>query len=263
VAKSYFIAFLTDTQSGAHIGVMIDPVRFDLEYIRKGAPTGQVDWYWLRFTEYSQNKFYFYSGGNQTTEHPDTYFYDLGGKILIFYFDGPYARNSVVPEPTEAHAIEQTVLGSMKAPVGQANRIPSDAILYTNERYGFQLTLNAAWRGYRVDEQPAAIGGVTYLVFSAPAHDNINPYLRLLILGIQKEDVWNQRLRKCRCGAESASSKFHNAPWATAIARNRSTVFSLEYMAHDTSGEEVDPIGRKYQLRDAIESFRVLPRHKP
>ncbi len=251
---AHLVALLTDKDTGAQIFVVVEDTPFDRETIRKWAPTGMDDLYWLRFTEFGNNKFYFYSGGNSAFQHPDQYFYNLNNKILSFTFDGPYPENSTLPDPTKAGPIEQTVLGSLRAPVKQILPIPQGAFLYTNEQYGFQLTLNPAWNGYRVSEQPDPSKGVTYLVFSVPANDAVNDHINLMCIGIQNAEVWEKRESKCGCGANSAFSlQFNDGVEVTAISRSRSNVFSLESRAYE------DEVQNKYQLDQVVESFRLLP----
>ncbi len=250
---AHLVAYLTDKHNDAHIIIMVEDSPFDLEDLRKGAPTGMSDWYWLKFTEFGENRFYFYRGGNQSVQHPDAFFYDLNNKILSFTFDGPYPENSPLPDFRKLGPVEQTVLTSLKTPVKQAFSTPPGGFLYTNDRYGFQLTLNRAWKGYQVSEQREPSNDITYLVFSVPASETSVNRINLIYIGVQSTEAWEKRVIQCGCGANSALSlQLYEFVGATVIGRTSSTVFSLESKTHD------DELRTKYQLDQVIESFRLL-----
>ena len=256
-AKARRLVWLTDKETGANITATIAYVPFDLDYIRKGSPTGMQDPYWLLFTEFGPNTFYYYTGGNSAFQHPDGYYYDLNGKTLSFGFDGPYAEGSVLPDPMKAGVIEEIVLGSLKTPVSHIIRIPPSAIVYRNEQYGFQLTLTPAWRGYKVSETSDTPDGSTHLVFSVPARNAPHGF-RLLSLGVQSRKLWVQRVKDCGCGTNLARS--HSWPPAHAIARTPTTVFSLEMWVHDGSLglHDNETEAKKYQIDQVVESFKLL-----
>jgi hypothetical protein len=254
--QSRLLSWLTHKRNGANITAVIVDIPFDLDYIRRGAPTGMGDPYWLLFAEFGPNNFHFYTGGNSAFQHPDAYYYNLNGKILIFSFDGPYSDHSVSPDPIKAGAIEETVLSSLKTPVSQVKRVSPEAIVYRNEQCGFQLTLTPAWRGYRVTENPDTTHGNTFVIFSVPARNAPNG-LRLLSLGVQSREVWDERVRVCGCGTNLASG---GTPPAHAIARNSTTVFSLEDWVHDGSlGLPEDQANAtKYEVDRVVGSFKLL-----
>lgn len=248
---AHLVAYLTDKHNDAHIIIVLHDIPFDLESIRNGAPTGMSDWYWLRLIEFGNNKFYFFMDGG--------YFYDLNNKMLIFTFDGPYQQDASCAKycpPLDFRKlspIEETVLSSLKTPVQQTFPTPPGGFLYTNERYGFQLALNSAWKGYQVSEQRGPSNDITYLIFSVPRSETLNGPVNLIFIGIQSTEVWDKRVSECGCGPNSALGlQLHDFVGATAIGETPSTVFSLESMAHD------DDLYIKYQLDRAIESFRPL-----
>lgn len=249
---AHLVAYLTDKHNDAHIIIVVHDVPFDLESIRNGAPTGMVDWYWLRPIEFGNNKFYFFMDGG--------YVYDLNNKILSFTFDGPYqpdascAKYCPPLDLGKLGPIEQTVLSSLKTPFQQSFSPAPGRFLYSNERYGFQLTLNPAWKGYQVSEQRGPSNDITYLVFSVPRSETLNNRINLISIGIQSTEVWEKRVSECGCGPNSALSlQLHDSVGATAIGETPSTVFSLESVAYD------DELHTKYQLDQAIESFLLLP----
>lgn len=248
---AHLVAYLTDKHNDAHIIIVVHDIPFDLESIREGAPTGMVDWYWLRPIEFGNNKFYFFLDGG--------YSFNLNNKILNFTFDGPYQRDASCAKycpPLDFRKlgpIEETVLTSLKTPVDQTFPTPPGGFLYTNERHGFQLALNSAWKGYQVSEQRGPSNDITYLVFSVPTSETLNGRVNLISIGIQSTEVWEKRVSECRCGANSARGlQLHDFVGVTAIGETPSTVFSLESVAHD------DELHTKYQLDQAIESFRPL-----
>jgi hypothetical protein len=246
---AHLVAYLTDKHNDAHIIIMVEDTPFDLESIRNRAPTGMSDWYWLRLIEFGNNKFYFYQSAG--------YFYGLNNKILSISFDGPYrpgafgAKGSPLPDFRKLGPIEKTVLTSLKTPVKHTFSTPPGGFLYTNEQYGFQLTLNRAWKGYQVSEQRGPSNDITYLVFSVPTSETLNHRINLISIGIQSTEVWEKRVSECDCGSNSARS-LQDFVGATAIGRTASTVFSLESRAHD------EELHTKYQLDQAIESLRPL-----
>lgn len=250
---AHLVAYLTDKHNDAHIIVMIEDTPFDLESMRNNrAPTGMVDWYWLRPTEFGNNKFYFFLGGG--------YSFNLNDKILNFTFDGPYGPDASCAKycpPLDfgkLGPIEQTVLSSLKTPFQQAFSTPHEGFLYTNERYGFQLALGSAWKGYQVSEQRDPSNDITYVVFSVPTPETLNHRINLISIGVQSTEAWEKRVSRCACGANAALSlQLHDFVGATAIGETPFTVFSLESMAHD------DALHTEYQLDQVIESFRPLP----
>lgn len=257
-STAHIVAWFSDRQDGANIIVVIVPVPFDLDYIRKGAPTGMSDSPWLKFTAFGDNKFYFYRGGNQSVQHPNSFYYNLNNTILTFVFDGPYSTKfSVLPDPQKVGPVETLVLGSLKAPVERTSSGLPGSFYYTNKQYGFRLTLNGAWKGYEVSQQTN--GNITYLIFSVPAQRRnrqvpwlrLPPRMNLLYLGVQSPQAWARRRSHCRfdCGVNSAPSMFNDFGGATVIARTKTTVFSLERWDADRT---------RYHVNRVIESFTLL-----
>jgi hypothetical protein len=59
-----------------------------------------------------KNTFYYYGPGGGGASYPDGYYFNLRGKILLIYFDGPY-ENDKTPTPA-TKKIEQKVLVSFR-----------------------------------------------------------------------------------------------------------------------------------------------------
>lgn len=258
-ATAHLVAWLTDEHNGANIMAMIIPVRFSVEYILKSAPTGMEDLFWLRFTAFGNNKFFFYRGGNQAVQHPDQYFYDLNNRILTLAFDGPYSSYSVLPDPVKVGIVETVVLSSLKSSYNHARPARPGSFLYTNARYGFQIRLNKAWAGYEVSERNSAFGGVTYINFSVPDRGGINKRARppargriqVLSVGVQTAKAWARQRKACDCGIHSLRG-MGGLPGPTLIGRAGSRVFSL------VRWNLTDAIRTRYRLVQVLESFRPL-----
>lgn len=60
-----------------------------------------------------KNTFYYYGAGGGGVSYPDTYYFNLRGRILIVYFDGPYDRHSKSPI-RGTKAIEQKLLATLE-----------------------------------------------------------------------------------------------------------------------------------------------------
>ena len=59
-----------------------------------------------------KNTFYYYGPGGGGVAYPDGYFFNLRGKILVIYFDGPY-ENEKTPTPA-TKKMEQKLLASFR-----------------------------------------------------------------------------------------------------------------------------------------------------
>jgi hypothetical protein len=92
--------------------IALDRRRFDLQAIeRYYAHTG-----WSQPVSFhvDGNTFYWYGPGGGGVTYPDTFLYDLNGRILIFEFDGPYTPDSKSPSE-ETKGIEKVVLQSFRS----------------------------------------------------------------------------------------------------------------------------------------------------
>jgi hypothetical protein len=60
-----------------------------------------------------KNTFYYYGPGGGGVSYPDGYYFNLHGKILLIYFDGPYEMDKT-PTP-ETKKLERKVLATFRA----------------------------------------------------------------------------------------------------------------------------------------------------
>lgn len=92
--------------------IALDRRRFDLQGIeRYYAHTG-----WDRPVSFriNGNTFYWYGPGGGGVTYPDTFLYDLNGRILVIEFDGPYPSDSKSPSE-ETKSFERVVLQSFRS----------------------------------------------------------------------------------------------------------------------------------------------------
>jgi len=92
--------------------VALDRRRFDLQTIQRYyAHTG---WEQPEPFRVDGNTFYWYGPGGGGVSYPDTFLYDLNGRVLIIEFDGPYAQGSKSPTE-ETKGIEKIALQSFRS----------------------------------------------------------------------------------------------------------------------------------------------------
>ncbi len=103
-------------KSRGSIKVALDPRRFDLKTIAKHYE--HMGWADAVPFQIADRTFYYIGSGGGGVTYPDTFFYNLRGRILVIEFDGPYPPQS--KSPSEAtRAIEKLVLESFRV-VGQS-----------------------------------------------------------------------------------------------------------------------------------------------
>lgn len=91
--------------------VSLDRRRFDQKTI--GKHYEHTGWVEPSPERVSGQTFYYIGPGGGGVTYPDTFFYNLGGRILIIEFDGPYPTESKTPSDT-TKAIEKLVLQSLR-----------------------------------------------------------------------------------------------------------------------------------------------------
>jgi hypothetical protein len=59
-----------------------------------------------------KHTFYYYGPGGGGVSYPDGYYYNLRGKILVIYFDGPYENDKTPTAATKT--MEKKVVGTFR-----------------------------------------------------------------------------------------------------------------------------------------------------
>jgi hypothetical protein len=104
------IVTLSSTDSGANIFISFEDKAFDLQRFVERAPTGYdapPD-----PVKAGPNTFYYYGPGGGGVSYADQYFFDLKGKTLYVFFDGPYV-NDKTPS-AETKALEPELLSTLR-----------------------------------------------------------------------------------------------------------------------------------------------------
>jgi hypothetical protein len=101
---------LEDKTIGARIGVCVEHEDFDVSTLVRNAPTG-IDSP-PEPVRLGKHTFYYHGPGGGGASYPDGYYYNLRGKILVIYFDGPY-ENDKTPTPA-TKKMEKKVLGTFR-----------------------------------------------------------------------------------------------------------------------------------------------------
>ncbi len=89
--------------------INLDTHTFNLEYLKKYAPTGSENLL-PNPTKIGEKTFYYYGAGGGGVNYPDQYFYNLNGQILKFVFWGPYENEKTPTE--EAKKVEVQILST-------------------------------------------------------------------------------------------------------------------------------------------------------
>jgi len=101
---------LENKRTGAKIGICVVDEDFRSSNLMKMGPTGYDSP--PEPVRVGTHIFYCYGPGGGGVSYPDGYFYNLRGKILVIYFDGPYENDKT---PTAAaKTMEKKVLGTFR-----------------------------------------------------------------------------------------------------------------------------------------------------
>ncbi len=100
---------LRTSHSGANIFISFEDRAFDLQRFLERAPTGYDAP--PEPMKAGPNTFYYYGPGGGGVSYADQYFFDLKGKTLYIFFDGPYA-NDKTPS-AETKALEPKLLSTL------------------------------------------------------------------------------------------------------------------------------------------------------
>jgi len=101
---------LSNADSGANIFISFEDKAFDLQRFVERAPTGYDSP--PEPMKAGPNTFYYYGPGGGGVSYADQYFFDLKGKTLYVFFDGPYV-NDKTPS-AETKALEPQLLSTLR-----------------------------------------------------------------------------------------------------------------------------------------------------
>ena len=103
----------SDDKEPAALRIYLFSDLFDLQMLVRDAPTGYDTP--PAPARYGVNVFYHYGAGGGGVAYPDSYYFNLHGRVLELEFDGPYPGNDKSPN-AQTQAVEKVILSSFKAP---------------------------------------------------------------------------------------------------------------------------------------------------